>query len=92
MSISGYTEEAFKFGAFNMPSPFRQDYKQGKDGLWYFKGGDGGVKKEEPYKSRAHWPRRQPARRRPGWCGREKRPSERRARRPRRIFRPFPGI
>ena len=51
MPISGYTEEAFKFGAMNMPSSFKQDYKQGKDGLWYFKGGDGGVKKEEPYKS-----------------------------------------
>ena len=51
MPISGYTEEAFKFGAMNMPSPFKQDYSQGKDGLWYFKGGDGGVKKEEPYKS-----------------------------------------
>ena len=51
MPISGYTEEAFKFGAMNMPSPFKQDYRQGKDGLWYFKGGDGGVKKEEPYKS-----------------------------------------
>lgn len=51
MPISGYTEEAFKFGAMNMPSPFKQDYRQGTDGLWYFKGGDGGVKKEEPYKS-----------------------------------------
>ena len=51
MPISGYTEEAFKFGAMNMPSPFKDDYRQGTDGLWYFKGGDGGVKKEEPYKS-----------------------------------------
>ena len=51
MPISGYTEEAFKFGAFNMPSPFKSDYRQGSDGLWYFKGGDGGDKKEEPYKS-----------------------------------------
>jgi len=51
MPISGYTEDAFKFGAMNMPSSFKQDYRQGKDGLWYFKGGDGGVKKEEPYKS-----------------------------------------
>jgi len=49
MSIRGYSEEAFKLGAFNfnMPSPFKQHYRQGTDGLWYFKGGGG----EEPYKS-----------------------------------------
>ena len=47
MPISGYTEEAFKFGAMNMPSPFKQDYRQGTDGLWYFKGGDDGVGKGE---------------------------------------------
>lgn len=29
-------------GALNMPSSFKQDYKQGADGLWYFKGGSTG--------------------------------------------------
>ena len=41
MPTSGYTDAAFKMGAFNMPSNFKSDYKQGTDGLWYFKGGGG---------------------------------------------------
>jgi hypothetical protein len=40
MPISGYTDAAFTMGMFNMPSQFKSDYRQGSDGLWYFKGGD----------------------------------------------------
>jgi hypothetical protein len=40
MATSGYTDDAFKMGMFNMPSQFKSDYRKGSDGLWYFKGGD----------------------------------------------------
>ncbi len=40
MATSGYTDDAFKMGVFNMPSQFKSDYRKGTDGLWYFKGWD----------------------------------------------------
>lgn len=40
MPISGYTDEAFRtIGVNPMPSTNKFDYRQGTDGLWYFKGG-----------------------------------------------------